>query len=342
MINKVVLGRSGLEVSELGVGGIPLTRCGMEEARDLLEHCLEKGLNFFDTANMYADSEVKMGLALSPVRDRVVIATKTAARDPETAAAHLAKSLRDLKTDHIDLYQLHNVSTEEHLEQVLAPGGVYAMVEEAKAEGRIDHIGLTSHNPTVALQAIRTGLFETLQFPFNFVETEPVEDLFPAARELGLGLIVMKPLAGGIVDRADLCFRFLQDYPDLVPIPGIQAKEEIDQILGYYQDRRPLNEKERQEIEAIKAELGDRFCHRCGYCTPCPEGVQIPLVLIFKSFSRRFPPETVVTMSREWMESAESCQSCGQCVEGCPYDLPVPEMIQESLDLFQEFRGRHC
>jgi predicted aldo/keto reductase-like oxidoreductase len=302
---------------------------------------VEKGLTFFDTANAYADSEVKMGLALASVRDRVIIATKTGARDRDTAAEHLTKSLQDLRTDHIDLYQLHNVSTEEHLEQVLAPGSVYTFLEEARKEGRIGHIGVTSHNPTVALKAIRTGLFETLQFPFNFVETEPVKELFPAARELGLGLIGMKPLGGGILDRAELCFRFLQEYPDLVPIPGIQAREEIDQILGLYEDRRPLSDQERAEIRDIQAGLGERFCHRCGYCLPCPEGIDIPMVFLFQAQAKRFPEAQVLEMSKERMEKAESCQECGECVEKCPYDLPVPEMIQETLEHYREFCRQH-
>jgi len=337
MIKKTILGRSGLAVTELGVGGIPLITCGVEEAADLIRYCVARGLTFFDTANMYADSELKMGRALAPVRDQVVIATKTGARDRATAAEHLAKSLRDLQTDHIDLYQVHNLSTEEHLEQILAPGSVYAFLEEAKKEGRIGHIGVTSHNPTVALKAIRTGLFETLQFPFNFVETEPVEELFPAARELGLGLIGMKPLGGGILERAELCFRFLQEYPDLVPIPGIKAREEIDQILSLYEDRRPLSGAEREEIKAIQAELGERFCHRCGYCMPCPEGIDIPMVFLFKAQTKRFPVKQVLETSKERMEKAEGCQECGQCVEKCPYDLPIPEMIQETLDHYREF-----
>ena len=233
-MNRRRLGKTGLEVSEIGFGGIPVTRVDQEEAVGLIRRGFELGLNFFDTANMYGDSEAKMGLALAPFRDRVVIATKTAARDAKTAEAHLKQSLAALKTDRIDLYQAHNVSTQEDLDKLLAPEGAYGFMVRARGKGLIRHIGLSSHNPAIAQQAVETGLFETLQYPFNFLETGALDSLFPAAQGLDMGLIGMKPLGGGILEEARLCFGFLREYPQVIPIPGIQARAELEEIVGLY------------------------------------------------------------------------------------------------------------
>jgi predicted aldo/keto reductase-like oxidoreductase len=336
-MNQVVLGKTGLVVSEVGFGGIPIMRLDLDQARELVRACLALGFTFFDTANQYGDSEAKLGAALGPVRERVVLATKTAARDAATAAGHLAQSLRDLATDHIDLYQLHNVSDQAALDQALAPGGAYEVAARAKAEGRVRHIGVTSHHPEVALRAIRTGLFETLQFPFNFVEDQPLQVLFPEARRLGLGIIGMKPLGGGLLEPAELCFKFLQAHPEMVPIPGLQAQAEAQEVADLYRRKPPLTEADRQAMAELKARLGARFCHRCGYCQPCPEGIDIPAVLLVPAQARRFPKARLVSLAGPRVATVENCQECGQCVEKCPYHLPVPEMLVEVREFFREF-----
>ena len=335
------LGKTGLMVSEIGIGGISITRIALKEAVDLIRHGLDLGINFFDTANMYLDSEQKMGEALAPVRSEVIIATKTGARDVETAEEHLAKSLNDLKTDYIDIYQAHNVSTEEHLEQILAPGGIYEFMVKAKEKGMVRHLGFSSHNPTVAKKVVETGLFETLQFPFNFLETKALEELFPAAEKLDMGLIGMKPLGGGMLEKAELCFGFLKGYPHIIPIPGVQTREELDEIAGLYQQPRPLKPEDLEAMEAIKKELGDNFCRRCGYCQPCPQGIEIPFVLLFKSQAKRFSAEKVIEMNRDRMALAEECEECGQCLEKCPYELPIPDLLKETVDYYHEFVRTH-
>jgi uncharacterized protein len=340
-MKKRTLGKTGLQVSELGFGGIPISRMSLEEAADLIRLAHGLGLNFFDTANMYLDSEQKMGQALAPVRDGVVIATKTAARDVPTAKEHLAQSLRDLQTDWIDLYQAHNVSTEEDLEKVLAPDGVYEFMAEARDKGQIRHIGLSSHHPDIALKAVETGLFETLQYPFNFLETGALDELFPAAEKLGLGLIGMKPLGGGLLEKAGLCFGFLQKYPHLIPIPGIQTREELEEIVDLYENPRPLSRADLETMESIKADLGDNFCRRCGYCMPCPQGIEIPFVLLLKSQVKRFSPTQVTTMNRARMALAEECEECGQCLEKCPYQLPIPDLLKDTVEYFRAFTKRH-
>ena len=334
-LQPLTLGNTGLPVPELGIGGIPLTRVGAAEAKGLIEHCLELGIRFFDTAHVYLDSEEKLGRALEAFRSEVVIATKVMATDAEEAATQLELSFERLRTDRIDLIQCHNLSKEEELQQVLAPGGAYEALAAAQEEGRVGAIGFSSHNPNVAIQACRTGRFATLQFPFNFIENDPVHTVFPAAREQGMGIIAMKPLGGGLLERADLCFRFLQQHPGILPIPGIQSIEEIDEIAGLYQDRRPLSLQDQEDMQIFRNELGGRFCHRCEYCMPCEQGVEIPRALLIQAQVRRFPRGQVITLAREAIETVERCIACGECVERCPYDLPIPEMLQENAAVYR-------
>jgi predicted aldo/keto reductase-like oxidoreductase len=340
-MRKKVLGKTGLMVSEIGFGGIPITRLSVEDAARLVRYSYDQGINFFDTANLYGDSEEKIGLALKGVRDRAIIATKTVLRDGKSALGQLETSLKRLKTDYLDLYQMHNISNQEALDQVLAPGGVHEAVVKAQREGKIRHIGFSAHNPDIAAKACGTGLFTTVQLPFNFIEKDPEEKCFGSARERQMGIIAMKPLGGGLLDRPDLCFRFLQQHHDVVPIPGMQSQEEVDQNVRFYEETEALTPQDLADMEKIRTEIGTRFCHRCEYCQPCPEGVLIWRVLLFNAQSRRFPPQMSIRMSKEPMETAEHCVQCGQCEEKCPYELPVPEMIQESLDHYRRFCEIH-
>jgi predicted aldo/keto reductase-like oxidoreductase len=340
-LRTIDLGRSGLKVTELGCGGIPIMRVNLEEAKRIIKRCFELGIRFYDTAHVYGDSEEKLGSALEPVRDEVVLATKVWAKDAAGAAKELAMSFERLRTKRIDLIQCHNVSNQGDLDRVMGPGGAYEALAQAKAEDKVGAIGFSSHNPDIAVQAIHTGKFTTLQFPFNFIEDDPQEKVFPAAREWGMGLIAMKPLGGGLLDRADLCFRFLQQYPDVVPIPGVQSLEEINEIVGYYRERLPLGQDDREQMQRIRNELGGRFCHRCEYCMPCQQGVQIPKVLLIKSQVRRFSPKQLAFIAKEAVASVEQCAECGECVEKCPYHLPVPEMLKENAETFKKFMAEH-
>ncbi|MBI5117276.1 aldo/keto reductase [Candidatus Poribacteria bacterium] len=335
------LGKTGLMVSELGFGGIPIIRLGFEDAVEVVRHCFESGIRFFDTANVYGDSERKIGQALESVRDKVVLATKTLARDVEGATEHVGYSLENLKTRCIDLYQLHNLINDDALNQVLAPGGAYEALARAKADGKIRFIGFSSHNIATAIRACRTGLFSTVQFPFNFIEHDPADDLFKVAAEMDMGIIAMKPLGGGLLERADLCFRFLQKFPNVAPIPGIQAKEEVDQIVELYRSPRPLSEADLAEMETIRSQLGTKFCHRCEYCMPCDKGVLIPQAMAFRSFSRRMVPQAAIMMADAAMESIANCEDCRECIEKCPYGLEIPEVLKETLALYNDFVKQH-
>ncbi len=339
-MRKVKLGGTGLTVSEIGFGGIPITPLPLEEGADVVRHGYERGITFFDTANVYGDSEKKMGRALCDVRDKVVIATKTLKRDAATAEKHIRQSLENLRTDRIDIYQLHNVSNDATLAQVLAPDGAYRAAEKARKDGTVRFIGFSSHNVKFAAGVCRTGLFSTVQVPFNFIETEAAEHLFGTAGEMGMGVIGMKPLGGGLLQRPDLCMRFLQQYPGIVPIPGVISKAEMDEILALYGKRRKLTRVDRDDMEKIRADLGTRFCHRCGYCLPCEKGVRIPEALGFKSILKRFQGDFALNFSRDALKSAENCDRCGACIERCPYELPIPEMLDENLSLYRSAARR--
>ena len=287
------LGATALEISEIGFGGIPIIPLPQEEAVSLVGYCFDLGITFFDTANMYPTSEEKLGVALRPIRNKVVIATKTAQRDAQSAADHIDLSLRQLQTDWIDVYQLHNVSNEDALKQVLAPQGAYEAISKARDAGKIRYIGISSHSIATAMEALKQGLFQTLQFPFNFIESDPAHQLFPLAVQNKVGIIGMKPLGGGVLERAGLCFKFLQGHPHVVPIPGIRAKKEADEIVELYRAPEPLSEADLKEIENIRAALGEKFCHRCEYCMPCEQGVQISSVLMFQAAAKRLSREGV-------------------------------------------------
>jgi len=334
------LGKTDIHVSELGFGGIPIIPLGFEEAVSIVDHCFKHGITFFDTANMYGDSEKKIGSALEPVRKDVVIATKTLARDAQGATKHIRYSLENLKTDVIDIYQFHNISKDSDLEQVLAPSGAYEAASNAKNEGKIKHIGFSSHDIKTAIKACKTERFETLQFPFNFIEHQPADTLFNIAKDLDMGIIAMKPLGGGLLERADLCFKFLQQYPDVVPIPGIQSCKEIDEIIALYQDPKPLSVADKKEIETIQNELGKNFCHRCGYCMPCDQGVKITEVMSFRSMAKRMDLSFALAISGPNMETVDNCTECGECLEKCPYSLQIPELLKEHQAYFKSLTAK--
>jgi hypothetical protein len=234
---------------------------------------------------------------------------------------------------------LHNVSNEEALEQVLAPKGAYQALRRARDAGKIRFIGISSHSIPTAMQALKTGLFQTLQFPFNFIENDPDNELFPFALQHNVGIIGMKPLGGGLLESAKLCFGFLQQHPDIVPIPGIRAKKEADEIIALYRHPQPLSRSDLKEMKNIQTVLGKEFCHRCEYCMPCEQGVMIPSVLIFKAAAKRLSPEGVSAWLGEAMESVAECIECGQCEEKCPYRLPIADLLKENLALYKEIKN---
>jgi predicted aldo/keto reductase-like oxidoreductase len=338
-MRNIPLGRTGLMMAELGFGGIPIIPLSLEDGAAVVRHCFERGITFFDTANLYADSEKKIGLALEDVRDRVVIATKTAERGADEAARHIALSLENLRTDRIDLYQLHNVSQESDWEAVKAPDGALAAAREAQAKGRIRSIGFTSHDRDLSVRIAQSGLFDTVQIPFNFIEHEPDGPLFEAARKRDMGIIAMKPFGGGLIERVDLCVKFLRQYPDVVPIPGFASTAEADEVLAMYETHPPITDADQAAMDEIRAELGKHFCHRCGYCQPCQQGVEIVKVMMIRSQARRLSREVFIDFAQQAAESVENCIQCDECLPRCPYRLPIPDLIQEQAGIFHRVAG---
>lgn len=342
-MEKIRLGKTDLMVTRLGFGGIPIQRCTDDEAVTVVERCLDLGMNFIDTANAYTTSEKRIGRAISAHnREDLIIATKTTHSERNKIGEHLELSLKRLGADYIDLYQFHNVSDRENLDRVLDPNGPLVILEEALKAGKIRHIGLTSHSMEIAKEAVKTGRFETIMFPFNFITVEAAEELIPLAREHDVGFIAMKPMGGGLLENAAVAFKYLLQFPDIAFIPGIEKPWEIEEIAGIMAGSWEMTDDEKREMQRLRDELGTRFCRRCNYCQPCTEGIPISTVMIMGSFKKRFPPERLFTgRLAEAMDKATECSDCGECEERCPYDLPIREMISEQVEWYQEERRKY-
>jgi len=341
-MEKIRLGRTGMMVSKLGFGGIPIQRVSEEEAVAVVRKCLDLGITYLDTANGYTTSEERIGKAIAGRRPGLFLATKSGSRNREGVAGHLKLSLQRLGVESIDLYQFHGVSDFKNLEMVLDPKGPMAVLEEAKQEGKIKHIGITSHQIDVAKEAVKSDRFETIMFPFNFVTCEAADELLPLAREHDVGFIAMKPLAGGMLDDVTLAFKYLFQFPDVVPIPGIEKTPEIEEIVRVLEGPRELTRAEQRKMERLRRELGTRFCHRCDYCQPCPTEIPISTVLTSRSFAKRLPVERAFSgWIAEAMERAANCSECGDCEERCPYHLPIRELVAEQVKWYREEKERY-
>ncbi len=338
MVEKVVFGGTGLEVTKVALGGIPIMRLSMEEGVRVVRDVIGMGVNFIDTANLYGDSEEKIGRAIKQfARGTLVITSKSMARDKETFTRHIDLSLKRLGTDYIDIYHMHALRGEEDIDTVMGKNGAMKALKAAIRDGRVRHAAFSSHNPDTAMQAMRTGEFEVVQFPFNFVDREAEKELIPLAEELDMGFIAMKPLGGGLLDDARLCFRYLLQYDSIVPDPGIDKSDQMREILDIITEREPLSEDEKAQMKRINREMDKSWCHRCDYCRPCPEGITISSVLIAKSIVRRMPFESAYGFLHEAMEKAPNCRECGLCVERCPYDLDIPDLIKKNLVLWNKY-----
>jgi predicted aldo/keto reductase-like oxidoreductase len=336
-VKERLLGKTGASVSQIGFGGIPMQRLTEEKGIALVRDILDLGITFIDTANAYSNSEERIGKALVGRRRQVFLATKTQKRDKSGAAEHIDLSLRRLQTDYIDLYQLHNIATPQAMAQVLGPEGAYEALAEAKAAGKIRHIGVSSHSPIIAKELIYSGHFETIQFPFNFISPEPGEDLLPLARERNMGFIAMKPLDGGTLERVDLAFKYLLQFPGVFPDPGIDDVQQMRQIISIAEGDLTLTPRDHADIETIRAEIGNRHCRRCQYCLPCPTGIRIPHVLTLPATLKRFSLERLFRPRNvEMISQAEQCTECAECEEKCPYRLPIREMLRESIMFYRE------
>jgi len=341
-MEKIRLGKTEMMVSKLGFGGIPIQRVSEDEAVAVVKRCLELGITFLDTANGYTTSEERIGKAISGQRDGLTLATKTGARSREDVETHLNLSLKQLGVESIDLYQFHGVSDPNHLDMVLAPDGLMTVVEKAKRAGLVKHIGATSHSMDVAKEMVKSDRFETIMFPFNFITCEAADELLPLARKHDVGFIAMKPLAGGMLDNVTIAFKYLFQFPDIVPIPGIENINEIEEIVQVLAGPRPMTEAEQDEMQRLRDELGTRFCRRCNYCQPCTEEIPISMVMTSSSFFKRLPAERFFSgMFAGAMEKAVNCTDCGECEVRCPYHLPIREIMNEQVKWYQEVKREY-
>lgn len=329
-MRQITLGSTGITTCQNAFGALPIQRDDKETAVAILRRAAEGGMTFFDTARAYSDSEEKLGEAFAGMRDRIFIATKTMAKTPEQFWEQLDTSLKLLRTDYIDIYQFHCVG------QCYRPGdgtGMYECMEKAKAQGKIRHIGVTAHNIEVAMECVSSGLYETMQFPFSYLSSEKEIALVNACREANMGFIAMKGLAGGLIGNSRAAMAYMTEYDNVLPIWGIQRMEELSEWLSYMEDTPEYTQELRDFVERERAELAGDFCRGCGYCMPCPAGIQINNCARMSLLLRRAPSAAWLTeqMQAE-MKKIENCLHCGQCSTRCPYGLDTPALLAKNLE----------
>ena len=338
-MEKIRLGKTDLMVTKASFGALPIQRISREDAVKLVRRAYEAGINYFDTANAYTDSEEKLGEALHDVRQNVVISTKSAGKDKKTVQAHIEQSLRSLRTDYIDLFQFHNPA---ELPDINDPDGPFAAALEAKEKGDSRHIGITNHRLKVAHAAIDSGNFETLQFPFCYLATEKDLELVELCRQHDMGFIAMKGLSGGLLNNAEACYAFMRQHPTVVPIWGIQHEWELDQWLDLVKRDPRMTPELQAVIDHDRKELAGDFCRSCGYCLPCTVGIDIPQAARMAQLLRRSPYQPY--MSDEWhakMHKIEDCIHCDACRSRCPYGLDTPALLQKQLADYDAFYAAH-
>ena len=328
------LGKTGLKVSRMGFGGIPIQKIDAEGTKKLMHQLKEAGVNYIDTARGYTVSEEYLGYALEGIRQDFVLATKSMARTAEGMAADIDISLKNLRTDYIDLYQVHNPGKKD-LEQVMAPGGALEALMAAKEAGKIGHIGVTLHSVDLFKEAVEYDWVETIMFPYNIVETQG-EELIHICGQKNIGFIAMKPLAGGAIEDATLAMRFVTANPDMtVVIPGMAEEKEIGQNIAAVKNTAPLTEEELAKIQSIRDTLGTQFCRRCNYCAPCSAGIPISAVFLMEGYFSRYDlKDWAVKRYMAMDKKASDCIDCGVCETRCPYNLPIRQMLKKAVDKF--------
>jgi len=333
-MDMVTLGSTGIAVNKNGFGALPIQRISLEDAADLARKAYAAGITFFDTARAYSDSEIKLGEAFDGMREKVYIATKTAAQNAEDFWKDLETSLKNLRTDYIDIYQFHNPAF------CPKPGdgtGLYEAMLEAKAQGKIRHIGITNHRLAVAHEAIESGLYETLQFPFCYLATEKDMEVEESCRKAGMGFIAMKALSGGLINNSRAAYAFEAQYENVLPIWGVQREKELDEFISYIDNPPQMDEEIKKLIEHDREELIGDFCRGCGYCMPCPAGIEINNCARMSLMLRRAPSDAWLTEDwQEKMKKIENCLHCNKCKSHCPYGLDTPALLQKNYEDYKK------
>lgn len=338
-MKKIRLGKTELMVGASSFGALPVQRLSTEDACKLLRKAYELGMNYFDTAHSYTDSEEKIGLALSDVRKDIIISTKSPAKDKKTLLEQVQMSLERMKTDYIDILQLHNPDVLPDPED---PDSTYGGLLEAKKKGWVRHIGITNHSLARAVAAVKSGKYETIQYPFSSLATDEEVELTRLAKQEDVGFIAMKGLSGGLITNAATTFSFIKQYDNVVPIWGIQRESELLEFIEMEKNPPAYDDAMKALIEKDRRELAGNFCRGCGYCKPCPAQIDIPTMARMSLLLRRSPYQKYMTEEfREKMLVIEQCRHCGACMSRCPYHLNTPELLQENLKDYLQFYEEH-
>lgn len=333
-MRKVTLGKTGITVNKNGFGALPVQRISEEEAVRLLHKAYRNGVDFYDTARFYTDSEKKLGLAFADMRDKIYIASKTMAQDTEHFWQDLETTLANLNTTYLDIYQFHNPAF------CPKPGdgtGLYEAMQEAKKQGKIRHIGITNHRLAVANEAIDSGLYETLQFPFSYLSSEQEKELVHKCKEANMGFIAMKALAGGLINHSAAAYAYMLEFDNVLPIWGIQREKELDEFLSYQENEPSIEGEVKMVIDHDLKELQGEFCRGCGYCMPCPAGIEINTCARMSLMIRRAPSDAQLTEEMQAkMKKIEDCLHCGQCKKKCPFGLDTPMLLEKNYKDYKE------
>ena len=329
-MEKVRLGRTNLRVKKMGWGGIPIQRVSEQEGIAVVQAVVEMGVDLLDTARGYTNSEYRIGLALKKANKPVILSSKSPVRS-EKIYEEVQESLRQLQAQKINIYHLHNVSKVEDYQKVMEPGGAYEGLQRAKAEGLIDHIGLTSHSLDLLEKVLQEDHFDVIMACYSFLEPEAAKKVFPLARAKDVGLLTMKPFSGGVIEDAGLALRFVLSTPDIIPIPGMETMTMAQENWKIFTAVHPLSEDDQARIQQVRQQFDRQFCRRCDYCQPCSEGINIQLMMGLKSVIRRFGSPDEISWIKGLAEKARNCTECGDCLPRCPYQLPIPELIKNNL-----------
>lgn len=336
-MDKVTIKKMGVTVSKNGFGALPIQRISVEDAARLARRAFDSGITYFDSARAYSDSEIKLGAAFEGVpREDIIIATKTMGGTVELFWEQLAQSLTNLRTDYIDVYQFHNPTS---VPKPNDGSGLYEAMLEAKAQGKIRHIAITNHRLHVAIEAMESGLYELIQYPFSYLSSDDEIAFVRECEKRDITVIAMKALAGGLIYNSAAAYAFLREFPNVLPIWGVQRENELDEFLSYHDAPPVLDDALRAVIEKDKGELAGNFCRGCGYCMPCAAGIEIPTMARMALLLRRSPNENLLSdAAAAAMEKIEDCLKCGKCTSHCPYSLNTPDLLRANLNDYREFR----
>ena len=335
-MQKGKLGKSGLEVSKIGFGSIPINRIDADRAAKVIIRAFELGIDWIDTAEGSMDSEAKIGIALQQIkRKNIRIFTKSVKKNPEDLKAAIEQSLERMGIDYIDVFQFHNPSDPDEWAKMLQ-NGCLELLKNLQQEGIVKYIGASAHKKDMALQLIDQPEIEVIQFPFNFVMVDHSIKVLEKACSKEVGFIAMKPFGGGLLYDPVACIKFQMKYPHLVTDPGFEKEQEVEQVVEIVEKDEPLTLQDQNRIEKISNEMGRWFCRRCGYCQPCPQGVPISQLLIIESLAKRISANKVVETFRDVVKEIENCTKCGKCAKRCPYELPVPEKMRKGVDIYDK------